>query len=88
MDWMERAQTAEAQLATMRQGHEAAVNRVREFKTNFGVREDSNGAIHIDFDKLVGALGVESALELRGIIDETYKISGAAGEKPKIKVVA
>ena len=86
--WVDRAQTAEAQLNTLKEAYGPALDRVKEFKTNFGVKERSNGTIDIDFDKLVGRLGVEAALELRGIIDEKYNISGAAGEKPKIRVKA
>lgn len=85
-NWLERAQTAEAQLVTLRESLGAAVERVKVFKTNFGIKEKSNGEIDIDFDKFAGNLGIESALELRKVIDETYQISGAAGEKPKIAV--
>ena len=44
--------------------------------------------LEIDFDKFVPALGVEGALELRRIIDETWRVSGAPGEKPRLKVKA
>lgn len=85
--WMERAQSAEAKLTTMKESHEKAVEKVREFKTNFGVKERSDGSIDIDFDKFTQALGIEPAFELRAIIDETYQISGDPGEKPHIKLV-
>ena len=84
--WMERAQSAEARLVTLRESLGAAVERVKVFKTNVGIREKSNGDIEIDFDKFVGNLGIEAALELRKIIDELYQISGEAGDKPKIKL--
>lgn len=82
--WMERAQTAEAQLITQKESLGQAIERIKIFKTNFGIREKSNGDIDIDFDKFVGNLGLESALELRKIIDEHYQVSGVPGEKPHI----
>lgn len=84
--WIERAQSAEAKLATLKDNYEPALERVKRFKSNFGVREKSNGTIEIDFDKLVERLGVEACLELRRAIDEKYRIRGEAGEKPKISV--
>ena len=86
--WMERAQTAEAKLITQKEALGAAIERVKEFKTNFGIREKQGGAIEIDFDKFARNLGVESCLELRKVIDETYKISGKAGDKPRLKVAS
>lgn len=85
--WIERAQTAEAQLASLKNSFEPALERVQMFKKNFGVRERSNGEIDIDFDILVDRIGPEGALELRAIIDEKYLISGAPGEKPRLRVV-
>ena len=87
-DWIDRAQSAETQLATLKQAMQPALERVKDFKKNFGVKEKSDGEIVIDFDKLVGRLGLESALELRSIIDEKYQISGAAGEKPRVRLSA
>lgn len=87
-EWIHRAQTAEAQLQTERQASEAARERIKEFKANFGVKERADGTITIDYEKFAAALGVEQALELRGVIDQTYSITGEAGEKPKIRVKA
>ena len=70
--WMDRAQSAEAKLNTLRQAQGAAMDRVKDFKTNFGIRERDNGEIVIDFSKFVERLGAESSLELRKIIDEKY----------------
>lgn len=70
--WIERAQSAEAQLQTMRQSKDAALNRIRDFKTNFGLRELDTGQIVIEYDKFVASLGKDNALELRVIIDEQY----------------
>ena len=70
--WMSRAQTAEAKLKTMREAQGAAIDRVRDFKANFGIRERDNGEIIIDFQKFVERLGEDSASELRKVIDEKY----------------
>ena len=86
--WIDRAQSAEARLLTMKDAYEPALERVREFKKNFGVREHSDGLITIDYDTFVGAIGADGALELRAIIDETYRISGAPGEKPRMRIKA
>lgn len=71
--WLDRAQSAESKLITMKESLGAAVERVKIFKANFGIKERDNGEIDIDFDKFVENLGKESAMELRNIIDEHYK---------------
>ena len=71
--WIERAQSAEARLSSLKQATEQAIERVKTFKANFGVKERANGEIDIDFAKLVQNLGRENAMELRRIIDERYK---------------
>lgn len=86
--WIERAQSAEARLATLEDQYKPMKQRIQEFKNAFGVREDGEGKIHIDFEKFATALGIEQALELRKIIDETYNISGEAGEKPRVRLHA
>lgn len=86
--WIERAQTAEMKVATMRQAHEKAADQIKTFKATMGVREASDGSLVINYDKFAKALGMDGALELRRIIDETYGITGAAGQKPRIKVTA
>jgi len=70
--WIERAQSAESQLVTMKESMGAAVERVKIFKANFGIKERDNGEIVIDYDKFVQALGEENAFELREIITSTY----------------
>jgi len=70
--WMERAQSAEAKLSTLKQAVEPALQRVKDFKANFGVRERDNGEIDIDFEKLVENLGEAGALSLREVIDKRY----------------
>ena len=70
--WIERAQTAEAQLKTLREAQGKAIDRIKDFKANFGIRERDNGEIVIDFQKFTERLGIDSASELRKIIDEKY----------------
>ena len=86
--WVNRAQSAEAKLATLKANIDPVIDRVKQFKANFGVREKSDGTIEIDFEKMVDRLGPEACLELRSVIDDKYGISGAAGEKPRIRVRA
>ena len=71
--WIQRAQSAEAKLKTLKEAYEPALERVKNFKANFGVKERANGEIDIDFVKFAERLGRESALELRRVIDEQYK---------------
>ena len=71
--WVERAQSAEAQLKTMREAQGAAIERIKDFKANFGIRERDNGEIVIDFPKFVERLGPENSGELRKVIDEKYQ---------------
>lgn len=70
--WIDRAQSAEAKLKTLKEAYEPALERVKAFKQNFGVKERGNGEIEIDFEKFVQRLGEASALELRAVIDEHY----------------
>ena len=86
--WIERAQSAEARFNTLKENMGPAIERVKQFKANFGVREMSDGTIVIDFEKMVRRLGMEKSLELRQVIDEIYSVRGNAGEKPTVSVVA
>lgn len=70
--WIERAQSAEAKLKTMKGVLEQTTEHVKNFKTNFGVRERDNGEIVIDFQKFVERLGKEGATELKSVIEEKY----------------
>ena len=70
--WLERAQSAEARLATLKQALESAVERIKVFKSNFGLKERDNGEIVIDFDKFADRLGRENALLLKAIIEKKY----------------
>lgn len=86
--WIGRAQSAEAKLQTLKEAYDPAIERIQQFKTNFGVKERSDGTLMVDFDRFAKAIGPESALELRRIIDELYGITGEAGQKPRMRVVA
>ena len=85
---LNRAESAEAKFGTLKANMDAVIDRVKQFKANFGIRERSDGSIIIDFEKMVDRLGPAACLELRTIIDDKYNISGAAGEKPRMKVKA
>lgn len=84
---IERAQSAEAKLKTLQEAYQPAIDRIQQFKTNMGVRERHDGALIVDFERFAKAIGPESALELRRIIDETYGITGEPGTKPRMRVV-
>lgn len=86
--WIEQAQSWEAKYRTLKEATDPALERVKQFKANFGVREKQDGSIEIDWAKFVERIGIEGALELRREIDQRYSISGEPGEKPKVKVRA
>ena len=70
--WIERAQSAEAKLKTLKDAFEPALERVKTFKANFGIKERDNGQISIDFVKFVKNLGQDAAMELMVVIEEEY----------------
>lgn len=78
--WMERAQSAEAKLATLEQAYQPALERVQHFKANFGVKESSDGTLTIDFDKLTENLGLGGCTELKAIIEEKYNLGPPPGK--------
>lgn len=86
--WIERAQSAEAKLGTCQDQIERLKEKYRNIVDTFAAKERSDGTIDIDFAKLAGLLSLEHALELRSALDETHRISGAPGEKPRVKVSA
>ncbi len=83
---LERAQSAEARFNSLHDEMENMKLRIQDFKKNFGIKEKQGGLIQIDYKKFAENLGMEQALELRSVIDDVYRISGAAGEKPKVRV--
>ncbi|MCH7487765.1 MAG: hypothetical protein IIC04_12355 [Proteobacteria bacterium] len=86
--WIDRANTAEAKLTTLQDQTSLLKEKVRSTREAVCAKEHSDGSFTIDFDALLKQLGAESCLELRASIDEEYRISGAAGEKPRIRVQA
>ena len=86
--WIERAQTAEARLRLAEGAIAPLKDKVRAVMDTLGARELSDGSFDIDYEKLVERLGLDGALVLRKVIDERYGISGAAGDKPRVKVRA
>ena len=86
--WIERAQSAEAKLKTLHDSMEPLKQKARTIKESLCARERTDGSFDIDFDRLVERLGVAACLELRGIIDARYGISGAPGKKPRVRVKA
>lgn len=86
--YIERAQTAEARLQTLKDAYEPAIERVQQFKAAFGLRDRSDGSIVIDYERFVEALGPDGCLELRAEIDKRWLISGEPGKKPRIVVTA
>jgi hypothetical protein len=72
----------------MQQGLDRLKEKLRGLLETFGARELSGGRIDIDYDKFLDRLGVEAWLELRRTGDDKFRVSGAAGAKPKIKVKA
>lgn len=86
--YLERAQSAEAALATCRDNQDRIKEKYRNLLATLGAKEKSDGTIDIDFVALVERLNLEHALELRMAIDEFHNIRGAPGEKPKVRVSA
>jgi len=70
--YRERAESCEARLATLQDSLKPALERVKQFKANFGIREMDTGEIDIDYEKFVANLGRENALALKDVIDEQY----------------
>ncbi len=87
-DWIERAQSAEAKLATCSAQTDRLKEQVRTVTETLCARVKGDGAIDIDFDALVQKLPTDQALGLRAAIDQHHRISGGAGEKPRVSVPA
>lgn len=86
--WIDRAQSAEAKCETYRAQIDRLKEKVRTVCESLGAKERSDGSFLIDYEAFAERLGPEGALEVRAIIDEKYGITGAAGEKPRMKVKA
>ncbi len=86
--WIERAQSAEATNSTLREQNDRLKADVRDAMENLCALRRSDGVIDIDFEKLAQRLSTEHALELRALIDAHHRISGAPGEKPRVRMAA
>lgn len=86
--WVERAQSAETKLATLQANVDRVKDDAKQILDLFGARKAPDGTFSINFDKLAKNLGLEQAMELRGIIDTTYNVVGEPGDKPRIKLSA
>ncbi len=84
----EENKSLRAQLATAKAQYEPILERYTNFKMNMGLKEKSDGTLVIDYDKFVERLGPDGWLQLRQIGDEKHRVSGAGGEKPRIRVAA
>ncbi len=85
---LNRAETAEAKLGTLKANIDALKERVQQFKANFGIREKSDGSIDIDFDKMVDRLGLEASLELKSVIEGKYAVRRRRHLKPTVRMNA
>lgn len=81
--WIQQAQSWQAKYNTLKDQFDRSIDAVKNFKTNFGVREKGDGSIVIDFDKMVRALGPEGCAELRQVIDDVH---GGKPKKPHLKL--
>lgn len=84
----EQNNSLKTQLQTAREQNARLQETVRTTCETLGARMKADGSADIDFEKFVERLGMAGALEVRAIIDEKYGISGAAGEKPRVKIKA
>ena len=85
---LNRAQTAEAIAQTARGALKPLKEEVQQIKATFGIRKRGDGRYQIDYGALVKAIGFDGWMELRQIGDQTYNVSGGAGEKPRVRVPA
>ena len=83
---IDRAQSAEAKLGGLQENLDRVKQKFRDMMTTLGARELSNGTVEFNFEVLAENLSIESALKLRAAIDKQHRISGGAGEKPRVRV--
>ena len=82
------ARSWEAKYKTLKDSSDRVQEDARGILEMFGARKRQDGSYRIDFAQLTANLGIEQCLELRRAIDEAYSISGAPGEKPRVRVKA
>ncbi|MCR4295388.1 MAG: hypothetical protein NUW21_07620 [Elusimicrobia bacterium] len=84
----EQVKSLQAQLTTAKAQYEPILERYQNFKTNMGVKEKADGSLVIDYEKFAERLGAQCWLELRKVGDEIHRVTGANGEKPRVRVAA
>ena len=87
-EFRSKYESCQAKLTTIQDQQDRLKEDTRYVLETFAARKKSDGSFDIDFDKFIERLGLEKWIELRAIGDEHYRVSGAAGEKPRIKVAA
>lgn len=85
---LEQVNSLKTKIATMEGQIEPLKEKTRHIRETLCAREVSGGGFEIDFNALADRLGLEGAMEMRAAIDERWKVSGGAGEKPRIRVQA
>lgn len=65
--WIEKAQTAEAQVATLQQNNDSLKEEIRVMRDTFGIKGNSSG-YSIDYAKLAAGLGADQCAELRKVL--------------------
>lgn len=86
--WIEKAQAAEARAAAYAGQIDRLKDKVRRVCDGLAARETADGGFVIDYEAFVRRLGLAGALELRAVIDEVHAVSGAPGDKPRVRVKA
>jgi len=77
--WIERAQTAEASLASLKAGIDDIRADARCILETFCARKNKDGSFDIDFEKFIKSIGEESSLSLGEIINDRYKSQKLSG---------
>lgn len=78
----------EVKLGTMQQNMDRVTEKCASLREALCAKERSDGTLVINFEALVEKLGPVACLELRAAIDERWRVSGEAGQKPRMRVTA
>jgi len=70
--WMERAQSCEARLSTMKDQQDRLKEDAQYILETFGARKKQDGSFDINYQKFVDMLGPEQAKAVSGMIEMTY----------------
>ncbi len=88
LDWHDAYNSEHAKFLTAQDQIDRVKEKLRSLMEVLGAKERTDGTLDIDFGILVGRLTIEHALDLRREIDEQHRISGASGDKPRVKLAA